>query len=519
MKLPSRAETKSYILLNDQPVHGEAEDLLDTERIAEGIASMLVASRGASPFVFAIDAGWGMGKSTLLRLIGMRIPDDSGIIKLHFNAWTAEGTNTLEGLIKAVLVKLDPNVLRRWVRQLGRSRRVVLFTRVGLAVGARVLGASRLVDELWNQLTIDARSRNELRDVIHGMLSDWVAQDGKRDPDRSLVVFIDDLDLCSDEVVVKVCEAVKLYLDAPGLIFVLACDQAVLARGVSSSARGGMGEGRSYLEKIIQVVYRMPPPEKAQLEKLIHGYAQRSGTAEVIGGAETKTLVEQAGRNPRKIKRIINSFVLEYELVQAWRRSPLSSQQLVTAILIQHLYAPFYDVLVNEDSGEDPIGDFLDYAEIAGQISEPPMDPNDQWWEIVRRTFHAHRVPAPSPPSLDHKDSEEAGQKLSAAYERLERELPEDFSALARNSSFVALLRGVGDTQTRKALHAQLVRRPLATEITVNRQWSAEQRNQLALLVADLYREEISRRRLMEMIGLDRAIISASSRPIDGAYE
>ncbi len=54
-----------------------------------------------------------------------------------------------------------------------------------------------------------------MRDLIHGMLSDWITRDGRRDPSRALVVFIDDLDRCSDDVVVKVCEAVKLYLDVP----------------------------------------------------------------------------------------------------------------------------------------------------------------------------------------------------------------------------------------------------------------------------------------------------------------
>jgi len=77
-------------------------------------------------------------------------------------------------------------------------------------------------------MAVDAKSRNELRDLIQNMLKDWISTAGEGDPDRALVVFIDDLDRCSDEVVVKVCEAVKLYLDARGLIFVMACDQSVL---------------------------------------------------------------------------------------------------------------------------------------------------------------------------------------------------------------------------------------------------------------------------------------------------
>ena len=41
------------------------------------------------------------------------------------------------------------------------------------------------------------------------MLTDWVTKDGKRDPSRALMVFVYDLDRCPDDVVVKVCEAIK----------------------------------------------------------------------------------------------------------------------------------------------------------------------------------------------------------------------------------------------------------------------------------------------------------------------
>jgi predicted KAP-like P-loop ATPase len=107
-----------YFLLNDQPVARLDDDLLGMADIAAGIVSVIVASMRSSPFVLAIDAGWGMGKSTLLRQIEDCLPEKPRIVKLRFNAWTAEGENALEGLIKAVLGELDRNVLRRWARRL-----------------------------------------------------------------------------------------------------------------------------------------------------------------------------------------------------------------------------------------------------------------------------------------------------------------------------------------------------------------------------------------------------------------
>ena len=445
---------RGYTLLNDQPAGQVEDDPLGMADIAAGIASVLVASMRSSPFVLAVDAGWGMGKSTLLRQVENHLPDNPKIVKLRFNALTAEGENALEGLIKAVLGELDRNVLRRWIRRLARQQRLMGIAWLAFEAAARFFGVTRMVDELWSRMAVDAKSRNELRGLIHGMLSDWISAAGVGDPGRALVVFIDDLDRCSDEVVVKICEAVKLYLDAPGLIFVMACDQSVLARGVASSARGGTGEGRSYLEKIIQVAYRMPPPDEEQIRKLIYEYAQESGTDSLINKTVADILAEGTGRNPRRIKRIINSFVLEHRLDPAWRKLPLSSVQLFTAIILQHLYAPFYELLVSEETEGNPIEEFLDYVRIR-EMRQRLTDSGDPWWTIVRRSFKAHRLQAPEPPI----DPETLGERLK----QLEGQLPPSFVDLANKNAFIALLQGVEVSGASDALRAQLFRRPLAT--------------------------------------------------------
>jgi KAP family P-loop domain len=442
-----------YVLLNDQPIGDTDGDLLSTSSIAGGIASLLVASKGSSPFTLAIDAGWGMGKSTVLHQIEFHLRDSSDITTLQFNAWTAEGDNALAGLIKSVLGEVDPNIIRRWVTRLAKQQNAMLLTRIGISMAARFFGVGRLIDELWTRLGGDSKSRNEMRDVIHRMLAEWVNHNNTSYDGQALVVFIDDLDRCSDDVVVKVCEAVKLYLDIPGLIFVLACDLSVLARCVSSAARGGAGEGRMYLEKIVQVVYRVPMPEEQAIKALIEGYAAAAGISDAIDQNVAQILAEGTERNPRKIKRIINSFVMEYGLDPSWRLPPLGSAQLVRAVLLQQLYSPLYTLLLREDSGEDPIGELLDYVTVREQAAEPPGENlDDPWWDAIRRLFQARKLALRFP-------SESAEKELS----RLEKELPEDFMILARNASCIALLQGIGDEEARKSFRSQLIRRPLTT--------------------------------------------------------
>lgn len=451
-------ESDAFVLLNDLPVSDPSDDLLGMKGTAEGIAEMLISSRAASPFVVAVDAGWGMGKSTLLRQVQMCLEAQGGDARfttVWFNAWTAEGGNALEGLIKSVLEELDSNIVRRWARKAARRRHVLGIASIGLGLASRFLGIARLVDELWKQLALDAQSRNKLRDDIRGMLSEWVQSPGRPAEGRCMVVFIDDLDRCSDDVVVKICEAVKLYLDAPGLIFVLACDQSVLARGVASLARGGAAEGRSYLEKIVQVVYRVPPPDDDGVRDLIKGYAARSRTGDLIRDQVAETLADSTGRNPRKIKRIINTFILEHQLSPAWRSAPLSGTHLVTAILLQHLYPPLYDLIVRDSSGPDPIGELLDYVMIRtstqGDQDAERGEPSNA---LAAQFFTEHNVPRRLNPT--ETDSE--------ALKRLEQKLPEEFSRLADDEALIHLLRGLGSGEARRALRKQLFRHPLVTE-------------------------------------------------------
>ena len=109
-------KSSAFVLLNDLPVSDPRGDLLGMKGTAEGIAEMLMSSRAASPFVVAVDAGWGMGKSTLLRQVQTSLEAQDGdarVTTVWFNAWTAEGGNALEELIKSVLEELDSNIVRR----------------------------------------------------------------------------------------------------------------------------------------------------------------------------------------------------------------------------------------------------------------------------------------------------------------------------------------------------------------------------------------------------------------------
>ena len=463
-----------YSLLNDRPA-SSSDDCLDTHEAASELANILLASKQSSPFVMAVDGDWGVGKSSLLQQIceqlgppknseqsgspgkrRQRVPwlrtkwADSDVQCVQFNAWTAENSSVLESLIATVLYQLDPNFVRRQAHRLARHGGLLSVLRVSFSIIAGVFGLSRAVNDVLASLAVNARSRMEVRDTIQKILNNWLtgSDNGKRGPrgknERSLIIFVDDLDRCSSDTVVQMCEVIKLYLDMPGLIFVLGCALSVLARGVRSPEGRRRGDEYTYLEKIVQVAYRIPTPNDTQIERLIKKCSEESHTDGLIDDEISRILTERTQRNPRRIKRIINSFILEYKLHRSWRQPQLGAAKLIKVVLLYQLYPQFYEALVGTDSPDDLIAIFLDYAKVRDSSAD-----DHEWLNFVEK----YNLPA---------------DKRDEAVRQLKRELPDPLPELTEDGPLISLLTSLGEADAYRAIRQQLLNNPLRSERGLN---------------------------------------------------
>ncbi|MEN8445555.1 MAG: P-loop NTPase fold protein, partial [Cyanobacteria bacterium J06555_13] len=85
---------------------------------------------------------------------------------------------------------------------------------------------------------------------------------------------IDDLDRCPPTRVVEVLEAVQLLLNTKLFVVVMGIDDRYIARALEQVyqgvlKRGGQPSGIDYLEKIIQIPYRMRPISPANIENYL----------------------------------------------------------------------------------------------------------------------------------------------------------------------------------------------------------------------------------------------------------
>ena len=391
-----------------------------------------------------------MGKSSLMMQVKEKLTSpDRGIQTVWFNAWTSEGASALEGLIKSVLATLDENILRRALRKMTGRRQLLRMLWITLLIVASFFRLARIVDELWDRFSVDARSRNEIRSEMIDIFAEWSAN-SKRSPDgRMLAVFIDDLDRCSAEVILAVCEAIRLYLDVPGLVFVIACDQNILAQAAKGIGQGSRAAAASvaYMEKIVQVTYRRPAPDDDKINQLVGHYAELSGTTALFTDAVKKIVIDRAERNPRRIKRLINSFILEYRLDPVWQQ--FGAETLINALLLQHFYPDFYHYLCRPAT-RNIVHEFLTYNELRNsiQLGESLSDEG-------RRLFGTHRIRPP-----------DSNGDAPGALHRLEEEMPIEFPDMAKDSEFVSLVKSLSKLDNFEQLIDRLQSHPMTTVTT-----------------------------------------------------
>jgi CheY-like chemotaxis protein len=442
-------EPQKFSLLNDEPV-GELEaDLLEAATAAKQLADLLVASRDSTPITLAVEGGWGMGKSSLMRLVDAELTRAPDVHTVWYNAWTSTGADALEGLIKSVLMRFDRRVLRRALQRVSEHRALVRAARALAMLVAGPLGVARLADEFWRSLSVSPQARNEMRDAIRDVAQEW-AESAEFAPRRLLVVFVDDLDRCSEDTVLAVCEAMKIYLDVPGLAFVVGCDRSALT--ANGLLRDLSPAGSAFMEKIFQTSYRLPVPSGNWIEAFVRRCARDSGIHALLNDGLVALVAERAGRNPRRIKKLINGFVLEMGLNPLWRDSgPRAVDIAARTLLLQHLYPGFYRMLVGSSAAYgDVLTEFSAYRRVRRALRQVAGDISGDA-DLVR-FFEEHEVRLPEP-----QDAEARVDALVA----LEEQLPTGFPALAADRGFLSLIDDLTEIPGAAEAIRQLRQQPL----------------------------------------------------------
>ena len=388
---------KQQQILNDLPTD---TDLLDFTPYVQALADIIEDGGTSTPLTIGIFGDWGSGKTSLMRMIRKELP--KSVRSTWFDAWKYDKQQdlwrvlllqvltTVEIVIKGdktdgkpdqkdlqSLLDLKTSLYQDVEREeIGKieidggklaGSLVQGAVRIGISFLPGVSTLAKLVEELQSNadITEDAfdaikRERTQIHieqikylEEFQIKLNDLIEK-YFRSKNQRLVVFIDDLDRCLPEKAVEVLEAIKLFLDVPGCIFVLGLDKKVVARGIEIKYRElGLPmdrkgkqeffiEGDRYLEKIIQLPFKIPPIESEDMSDFVCGLIANWPHEEC-----PKVFAKGLGDNPRQVKRTVNVFLLLWRIVekQTKIKDEIKPILLAKVIAIQHIYPELYEYL------------------------------------------------------------------------------------------------------------------------------------------------------------------------------
>ena len=315
--------------------------------------------KAKTPMAILVSGDWGMGKTSAMRWLEGLLEEwnkttgseDVKVRPIWFYPWKYDNKDDVrrcliaEVIINATYVrdpetkklKLDAQKLKQGVKTLSlfaakAAVDLASAVKIGVPDFGEVDGSA--LEKIVEDFKEAAHQEKVYLQEYEAALKEWVEK--SLDKNERMVIFIDDLDRCMPDIGLQVLEALKLYLNIPKLVFVLGVDKEVVGNLVVEHYKKlGLVHGtdgqesqpdkeqrnkeeekaRQYLSKIFQVEIELEPGEKQIADFFDEQLKELTYWKEPHLSADQQELFRDlvlkfAGRNPREVKRILNSALM-----------------------------------------------------------------------------------------------------------------------------------------------------------------------------------------------------------------
>ena len=304
------------MLSPDLPIAKLEEDELNRGSFAESLAKTLVQYSFPSSLTIGLYGEWGSGKTSLLNMVFENVERiDDSVVVLRFNPWLCSDPKQLVTQFfkqMATAIKLKKSITDKAWELIDQYADILGATSV-IPVAGEIVAAFTKV--LTKKAVEETKERtNDLQESKNQIIKKL------RDEKIKIIVSIDDIDRLSEEEIVAVFQLVKSLADFPNTIYVLAFDYDVVVRALGKVQHG---DGKEYLEKIVQVPFEIPAPNIDDIHEAL--FSKLNGILgdipEEDWDKETWAELFQQGiknyiRSIRDVIRYTNVFSLKYELLK-----------------------------------------------------------------------------------------------------------------------------------------------------------------------------------------------------------
>ena len=324
-------------ILNDEPA---TDDKLGRKDYAKALSA--IAHTCDTPIAIGLYGRWGVGKTSLMRLVEADLEADENFECVWFDAWRHQfDEHPAVGLMHALANKFQ---IQDSVKQ--------ILTSVARALGSWALNATTTIDvkDIESSLRSYEEANFRIQDERTRLYQSFqkvvrAAQKAKRNGDHSprIIFFIDDLDRCLPAQILSVLESLKLFLNLDGCVYFLGVDRHALESSIRHHYKDLELDEVSYLDKIIQLPFTIPPIAPDSIKSFIESLlpAELAPCREILANG--------LSGNPRGIKRFVNTLILNHNLAAITVTKP-RVEILAVLLLIQYRNPELYSAIARYPS-------------------------------------------------------------------------------------------------------------------------------------------------------------------------
>lgn len=427
-------DTHTFPLWSDEPAE---RDLLAFRAVAETVADVIFDD-DLDPIAIGLSGAWGSGKTSVLELVVSEINarstgGDGKVLVVSTQPWRYDpSVGPKESLIAEVLAALsaefkatDPaaktaiDTLKKLARKVNWTKAIKMAARTAITLQIPD------IDDVFGLVSDDPESLGgekgmaEFREQFQDLLADPALQHISR-----VVVLVDDLDRCLPDTVVETLEAIRLFLSARGMSFVIAADEDRVAEAIqqkfhtTDGARDEESPAKLYLHKIVQTTIPVPALSRYDTEAYLFLLLAKAGLEDadyeglivqcdtlrltapnldavvvpegsllvehlVTASRLTPILYEKFHGNPRRIKRFLNDLNVRQSIARR-RGFDLQPDAVAKLMVLERILTDDFEQVLDW-LATNQLRDKLDALDLAanGPATTPETEPTGDGDEAV----------------------------------------------------------------------------------------------------------------------------------------
>ena len=389
-------EDKPVYIISDEPE--KDSDLFGFDAYAKTIAELIANKDNKTPLVIGIYGSWGSGKTTLMQTVISHLGkiekyEDKSPYRncktVWFQAWKYKDEDEiLAALIEEIFKTMKSDgffegcktQIAEFVQSLNKLKIIGKFTELfsGVDISECVSGP-----EYKNKLGF-YDTFQEFFDRLLWTYPNWRPKISiAEEPDDTkgvLVIFIDDLDRCPKERIVKVLETIKLFMDKKGCIFVIGAANDI----IENALEGDYGEGSTkFMDKIVQVTFNLPQVTAPDFESYID---KISPDIKKELSPHLSLITSVMENNQRRLKRFLNNLSLQEGLLKN-KGVTVTFSHLLYWNIIDYVYPSLRDTIKDRALILSILKDNI--VKIDAKLN----DEEKERWDITQEMMEEEKVP------------------------------------------------------------------------------------------------------------------------------